>query len=400
MSPLDARCPNRNLAGLLGSFVQNVSVRFEYSVQFTEGVFEASNLALVQALADKEPGRRHRAYVIVDDGVASAWPALAGDIAAYFTHHGERLELVDGPKVVPGGEPAKNDEALVRELLERFHQLGLDRHAYVVAVGGGAVLDAVGYAAAIAHRGLRHVRLPSTTLAMADSGVGVKNGINAFGKKNFLGTFVPPRAVLCDVRFLRTLSARDRIAGTAEAVKVALVREPAFFTWLEENAEALAAGDEPSMVALVERSAAIHLRHIATSGDPFEMGSARPLDFGHWAAHKLESLSDHRLRHGEAVAIGIALDSVYSSRIGLCSAESASRVLRLLDRLGFPLWDATLELAGAGGALRVLEGLDEFREHLGGELTVTMLRGLGEGVEIHEVDAREVLASLQVLRAR
>jgi len=384
---------------LVGSFVQTVTVRFEYPVQFTEGVFQVGNHALWRALAEKEKGRRHRAFVVVDGGVAAAWPELQADIERYFQHHGERLSLAAPPLVVEGGEPVKNDEALYRDLLARFHELSLDRHSYVIAIGGGAVLDGVGYATAVAHRGLRLVRIPTTVLAMADSGVGVKNGINAFEKKNFLGTFVPPYAVLCDVQFLRTLSARDRIAGMSEAVKVALVRDPAFFEWLCQRAALLGQGDEASLVDLVKRSAELHLRHIATSGDPFELGSARPLDFGHWAAHKLETLSAHQLRHGEAVAIGIALDTVYSARAGLCPSDVPERVLGLLESLGFRLWDPALELM-KDDKPRVLEGLAEFREHLGGELTVTLLRRLGEGVEIHEMDEREIVASLEVLRNR
>ena len=136
----------------------------------------------------------------------------------------------------------------------------------------------------------------------------MKNGVNAFGMKNLLGSFAPPFAVLNDADFLRTLQPRDKIAGVAEAVKVALIRDRAFFDWLEASADALRACEGAAMSRMIRRCAELHLDHIATGGDPFEMGSARPLDFGHWAAHKLEQLSRFRLCHGEAVAIGIALD--------------------------------------------------------------------------------------------
>ena len=186
------------------------------------------------------------------------------------------------------------------------------------------------------------MRLPTTVLAQADSGVGVKNGVNAFGVKNFLGTFVPPFAVLNDRQFLESLGRRDTIAGMAEAVKVALIRDPEFLAWLEAHAAALATCDPDAVAELIRRAAGLHLEHIATSGDPFEMGSARPLDFGHWAAHRLESLTRNRLRHGEAVAIGIALDTLYSRAVGLLPAAAVERVLDLLGRIGLPRWDEAL----------------------------------------------------------
>jgi len=271
----------------------------------------------------------------------------------------------------------------------------------VLLVGGGALLDAGGYAAAMVHRGIRVVRLPTTVLAQGDSGVGVKNGVNAFGVKNLLGTFAPPFAVINDARFLETLGRRDTIAGMAEAVKVALIRDAEFFTWLEQHATALAAREPAPVAELVRRSAQLHLDHIATSGDPFETGSARPLDFGHWAAHKLESLTRNRLRHGEAVAIGIALDTAYSAHAGLLPQAAVESVLTLLEGLGFALWDEALEPDGSWDTRPpVLDGLAEFREHLGGELTITLLAGIGRGVDVHEIREDLVVGALAFLRRR
>src|SRR5207249_4231810 len=145
------------------------------------------------------------------------------------------------------------------------------------------------------------------------------------GKKNFIGTFAPPWAVINDFQLLSSLSERDKRAGYVEAVKVALIRDKDFFEALEQDVDALRNFEPEAMQRLIYRCAELHLEHIATSGDPFEFGSARPLDFGHWAAHKLEQLSDYRIRHGEAVAIGIALDTIYSRQIGLLDAASAER---------------------------------------------------------------------------
>jgi len=209
-----------------------------------------------------------------------------------------------------------------------------------------------------------------------------------------------PFAVINDFDYLGTLAVRDRVAGMAEAVKVALIRDASFFDWMCSHAAALA-GLEPAATAqMIRRCARLHVEHIAGGGDPFEMGSARPLDFGHWAAHKLESLTDHRLRHGEAVAIGIALDSRYSVEAGLLDVEVGERIVQLLVELGFRLYDPALELTDRDGKLRVLEGLREFREHLGGELTISLIQAPGAPLNVHEMDAARVTRSIQWLTQR
>lgn len=379
---------------------QEIAVSYDYPVYFTRDVFAADNRALRDAVSRKEPGRRHRLLVVVERQVADVWPGLVAQVEGYVHAHAKALALAGTPVVVAGGEPVKNDPAALAGLHEVLDARHVDRHSFVVCVGGGALQDLVGYAAATCHRGVRLVRIPTTVLAQGDSGVGVKNGVNAFGKKNFLGAFAPPFAVLNDRRFLETLPHRDVVAGMGEAVKVALIRDAAFFEWLVAHADRLAAGDLDLVTDLIARSARLHLRHIATSGDPFEMGSARPLDFGHWAAHKLESLTANRLRHGEAVAIGVALDTTYSADAGLIPAAARDRVTRLLERLGFRLWDDALALAGPDGRRLVLDGLAEFREHLGGDLTVTLLEGIGRGVEVHEMDEARVLATIDALARR
>jgi 3-dehydroquinate synthase len=377
--------------------LQRVTVEFEYPVYFTRDVFAAANPCFREAVTAREANRRHRVFAVVDRNVAVASPWLPGAIRAYADHHADALALVAEPLLLEGGESAKDDAAIGTRLHTRWNELGMDRQSVIAIVGGGALLDLVGYAAAVLHRGLRVVRAPTSVLAQADSGVGVKCGVNSFGKKNFLGAFAPPFAVLNDARFLETLSSRDVIAGMAEAVKVALIRDAEFFTWLEQHAADLRAGKGDAVQPLIERCAALHLRHIATSGDPFELGSARPLDFGHWAAHKLESMTRHRLRHGEAVAIGLAIDTVYAELSGLCDAVTAARVQTLLARLGFRLWDDALA-ATTDGRRVVLDGLAEFREHLGGELTITLLRGVGEAIEVHEIDVPRVEHAIERLR--
>lgn len=318
--------------------------------------------------------------MVIDSEVLRLNPELPGAIASYARSCGPLLELVCQPVSVRGGEACKQDSSqvsLIQGLVEHYR---LCRHSYLIAIGGGAVLDAVGYAAATAHRGVRLIRLPTTVLAQNDAGVGVKNGINGFGRKNFLGCFAPPFAVINDYRLLETLPERDLRAGIAEAVKVALVRDGAFFDRLFSCRGQLALFAPPIMEEMIRRCAELHLEHIAGSGDPFEFGSSRPLDFGHWAAHKLEELTGGELRHGEAVAIGIALDSLYSHRCGLLGKRDLRRILILLESLGFGLGHQALLWLDAASALA------EFQEHLGGELSLPLLRGAGEQVEAEEID--------------
>ncbi len=380
---------------------RTVTVHWRHQVHFTEGVFREENPVLLDVLVAGAGGplaRRAKVLVVVDEALAQADCGLIDQIAGYFTAHSASLELVCPPVTMIGGEAVKNAYFRVSEihaLIDRYH---VDRHNNVIVVGGGALLDMVGLAAATAHRGVRLIRIPTTTLAQDDSGVGVKNGINAFGKKNFVGTFAPPFAVINDFSLLATLSLRDKRAGFVEAVKVACIRDAAFFDWIEHHATALAAFEPEPTRRLIFRSAELHLNHIATGGDPFEMGSARPLDFGHWAAHKLEQLSEYRLRHGEAVAIGIALDVTYARLRGLLAPDAAARVLNLLERLGFELFASELLHTDEHGQLLVVAGLEEFREHLGGELTITLLSDIGQGLEVHEMDSRTVIRAIDILR--
>ncbi|GMQ76027.1 MAG: 3-dehydroquinate synthase [Gammaproteobacteria bacterium] len=379
---------------------QRFHVPFTYPVYFTEGLLAAGNGVLAQAVARIEPDKRHRCLIFVDDGVVAARPGLCDEIVAYAAHHAERMELVAAPVQVPGGEVIKKDLHFVERMQCALYDNHIDRHSFCIGIGGGAVLDAVGLVAATTHRGVRHIRIPTTVLSQNDSGVGVKNGINLFEQKNFVGTFAPPFAVLNDIAFIDTLAPRDRIAGMAEAVKVGLIRDGKFFAWLERNADALALFERPAMARMIRRCAELHMHQIARGGDPFEVGSARPLDYGHWAAHKLESLTRHHLRHGEAVAIGIALDSRYSVLSGHLRAGEEERICFLLEHLGFKLWHAALDQTAPGGRLAVLQGLQDFREHLGGDLSITLLAGVGTGVEVHRMDEGVILDAVEWLRQR
>ncbi len=358
-----------------------IPLSFKHRIVFTHDVFGAGLRDLMDVFTDS--GDANRALILIEDAVVRAWPKLADEACDAFAASGPKVVALE---ILPGGEQVKSDDALVREVWRLIDGAHLDRHSYVVAIGGGAFLDAVGFAAATAHRGMRLVRMPTTTLAQCDSGVGVKCSINGFGKKNWIGSFAVPYAVVNDFRFLQSLDEGTRRAGLIEAVKVALVKDREFFDWIETHIAGLAALEEPLLEECIERSAMLHARHIAEGGDAFESGSSRPLDFGHWAAHKLESMTKGELSHAPAVAIGLVLDVLYSVEIGFAPASMSERVLKVISALGLAICHSALDQRDNLDQRLVLEGLEEFREHLGGRLTVLLLREIGSSESVHQID--------------
>ena len=384
----------------MSSIEQVLRLTFRYTVHFTEGIFSASNDLLRDIIAAGADYKPVRTVFIVDSGVAACHPNLNADIEVYCAQNREIMKLAAPVAVIAGGEDAKNDPRQLEKVLEAINAGGICRHSFVVAIGGGAVLDVAGYAAATAHRGVRLIRVPTTVLAQDDAGLGVKNGINYFGKKNYLGTFAPATAVINDVSFLATLPDRDWLCGITEAIKVALMKDARFFDRVEATADALANRDLAAMRPIVRRCAELHLNHISSGGDPFELGNSRPLDFGHWAAHKLEFLSGYRIRHGEAVGIGMALDSTYSWLTGLLPEDDWRRIVDLLLRLRLPIYASELgdHADNIDHPRSVLRGLTEFREHLGGELTISLLEGIGLPLEVHEIDFARMAKSIAELK--
>jgi 3-dehydroquinate synthase len=356
---------------------QSFTVKFEYKVYFSKGLFNPSNSLFNDFL--KGTGIVRKIFFVVDAGVGLD---ILQQVKNYFEIH-RAAELIPEILVLPGGEMVKNDTQYLDQILESVNKYKIDRHSYIAAIGGGSVLDLVGYAAAVSHRGIRHIRIPTTVLSQNDSGIGVKNSINYFGKKNFLGTFATPVAVFNDDLFINTLSDRDYRSGISEAVKVALIKDSKFFDWIENHANDLVARNQEAMNYLIHRCAELHMQHIA-GADPFETGSSRPLDFGHWSAHKLEQLSNFEVLHGEAVAMGMALDTVYSKLMAHLSDDECQRIIKLLKKLGFDLAHPLMQVSDDQSP--IVLGLEEFREHLGGELTIMLLNKIGEGLEVHEID--------------
>ncbi len=359
---------------------QQFTIHFAFPVIFDRDIFHPGNRQLTSVLL--RGGKKcHKVLCFIDSGVLQAHPLLPEQLAGYAEAHSELMQLCGPVIAVPGGESCKSEPAVIDTIIGSIQKYHLCRHSFILAIGGGAVLDAVGYGAAIAHRGLRLLRMPTTVLGQNDAGVGVKNGVNGLGRKNFIGTFAPPFAVLNDFTFLDTLAPRELRAGTAEAVKVALIKDKVFFARLYEQRSALASFARRPMEEMIHRCAALHMEHIGTGGDPFELGSARPLDFGHWSAHTLEEMTGGQLHHGEAVAIGIALDSLYSYYSSMINKSDLERIFTLLEDLNLPLYHPSLAELDVKGAL------DAFREHLGGTMSITLLTGIGSKKEVERIDS-------------
>ncbi|MDH3584491.1 MAG: 3-dehydroquinate synthase [Phycisphaerae bacterium] len=365
------------------------SIPATHRLRFTQDILGTDQAVLLKLMEPSE-GRTARVQFWVDQQLLEAQPDLRHRLHALVDAHPRRLVRAGNVQLVPGGEAVKNDIHIVERMLKVMHAHHLDRRSYVVVIGGGAVLDAVGFAAAIAHRGIRLIRIPTTTLAQADSGVGVKNSVNLFDQKNWIGTFAVPWAVVNDTALLQTLSDRDYLCGFSEAVKVSLLKDRPMFDHLCAVAAQVRQRDPAVCNPIIRQSALLHLAHITEGGDPFEALEARPLDFGHWSAHKLEIMTDFELRHGEAVGIGVAVDTVYSALALGFPREDAERALTCLRDLGLPLDHPSLH-----DTQPLFEGMEQFRQHLGGRLTLTMLSGIGLPINVHEVDETHMAAAIE-----
>lgn len=367
----------------------NFTVPQTLRLRFTRDCF-ADDWDQVLPLLRTDAGRA-RVQVWIDKGIVDSDPSVLTRLKQRIADSENAIELVSEIHCIDGGEVIKNDPNFVESVFQTIDRDGLDRRSYIMVIGGGAVLDAVGYAAAISHRGIRLIRFPTSTLAQADSGVGVKNAINAYGKKNWKGTFAVPWAVVNDQSLLACLPDRDFRAGFSEAVKVSLLKSPSAFRFLCDHAQSIATRDWTAVMPAIRSSVLMHLHHITHGGDPFEMQEARPLDFGHWSAHKLEHLTNFRLRHGEAVSIGVALDVAYSYLVHGLDFADMQRTHNVLMDLGLPIFDPAIATPA------IFDGLEEFRQHLGGRLTLTMLRAVGSSFNVHEIDTAAMQDAVAIL---
>ncbi|OGF44215.1 MAG: hypothetical protein A2452_05405 [Candidatus Firestonebacteria bacterium RIFOXYC2_FULL_39_67] len=373
---------------------QKIKVEFDYNIYFTGDMFSSGGRILKEIFKDKNS----RIMVFIDSAVSLEYPEVEKKLRLWFKNNPERGEYVIPRVKIKGGEWCKNDKKLQGRVARLLRDNSLDRHSFVVIIGGGAVLDTVGYFASITHRGLRQIRIPTTVLSQCDSGVGVKNGINYYGTKNYFGTFTPPFAVINDFNFLQTLGTRDILSGAAEAFKVAIIKDRKFLNFLVNNSERFLKGDRKAIKKMIFTSARLHAEHISTGQDPFETGSSRPLDFGHWSGHFIEVLTKYELRHGEAVALGVVLDMIIAKNLKLISAKEFTRVYNGLKNCGFNLWHPVMERRDRNGILSIYRGLEEFRQHIGGELHLVMPDRLGKKCVIKSLPHDEIEKAVREMK--
>lgn len=375
---------------------QNFNVKFSYNVLFTENVFSLENKILFNALVDNL-SKKNKVIVFIDKNVVLSHKLIVNDIINYFKKFSNNLELVVNPIVVPGGERLKNRFLFLKLFYRYIEKYKICRQSYIISIGGGSLQDFIGYLASTSHRGVKLVRIPTTVLSQDDSGIGVKNGINYNNKKNFIGSFSVPYIVINDYMFLLSLNNNDFFSGFSEAIKVSLINDKDFFLFIEKNVNKLVNKNKVIVNEVIYRCAKLHAEHIAKNGDPFENLSSRPLDYGHWIAHKLESLSRYKVNHGNAVALGILFDSTYSYFIGLLSNSNWKKIVYLIMKLGFKIFYEEL-LIKKNGSYLLFKGLEEFREHLGGKLTITLIKDIGNKIDIHHIDSYYYLKCIKFFK--
>ncbi len=350
-----------------------------YDIQIGEGLLAQSGRWLAPRLA------RPRVAVLTDENVAAQHlDAFRAGMAA------EGIEVV--ALALPPGEATKGWEQFSRAV-EWLLEQKIERRDVVVALGGGVIGDLAGFAAAVLRRGVRFVQVPTSLLAQVDSSVGGKTGINAPQGKNLIGAFHQPSLVLADTGVLATLPERDFLAGYGEVVKYGLLGDAEFFDWLETNAPKMAAGDMAARIHAVRRSCQMKADIVAR--DETEQGDRALLNLGHTFCHALEKATGYsdRLLHGEGVAIGCAMAFELSSRLGLCSQESPSRVRAHLRDMGMKV-----DLADIPGDLPAAEELfalmGQDKKVVDGQIRFILARGIGEAFVTSDVPSDKVIALL------
>ena len=343
---------------------------------------EAGGLAAAPAfLCDRLPDCR--AALVVTDGNVRRY---AGPLADALPGVGVAAAV----HVVEPGERAKSWDSLPA-IFDALLDLKADRAAAVVAVGGGVVGDLAGFAAASFMRGISLIQVPTTLLAMVDSSVGGKTGVNLPRGKNLAGAFHQPAGVLIDPDVLSTLPDREYRGGLAEVVKYGVIADAEFFAWLEANAAAILARDPAVLVPLIARCC--ELKAAVVAADEFETTGVRAtLNYGHTFAHAFENLAGYgTLSHGEAVAVGMTCAARLAVARGLIERDLLDRQTALLTRIGLPTaLPASVEAPPAA----VLAAMRTDKKNVGGALRLILPVKLGEVRTFADVPEDEVTAAL------
>lgn len=325
--------------------------------------------------------RQPRVFVLSDETVA---PLYAGTLEAGLSAAGLTVSL----KTVPEGENSKSWDTL-GGVLDWLLSAGASRDDVLVALGGGIVGDLTGVAASLMKRGMKFVQIPTTLLAQVDSSVGGKTAVNARQGKNLIGAFYQPQLVLADTSVLSSLPERQRLAGYAEIVKYALIDDPEFFDWLEQNGRGVVALEPEALAHAIAVSCEAKARIV--SEDERESGVRALLNLGHTFGHALEAANGFKssLLHGEAVATGMALALRYSVREGLMKGQDASRASALLESAGLVTHLKRLP-GGPYPAETLVEAMKQDKKARAGRVPLILARGLGRAFIQPDADLSDV----------
>jgi 3-dehydroquinate synthase len=351
-----------------------------YTVSMEQDIFDTDN-PLIAGKTGSE-----KVLFVIDRGIGEKAIEKIKTYAAGFSMDAAFL-------VLKGGEDVKLGWDNVYRVVDKAEDHGLDRKSLMVLVGGGSVLDMAGFTASILHRGIRHIRVPTTLLSQTDAGIGTKNGINFRGQKNLLGVFNTPEAVFIDPSFLHTLDQRQISSGLAEIIKVALIQNSELFRWVERHYQDFLAQEfenNEMVTRIIWQGVLEHIKQINT--DPYETEQGRPLDFGHQWGHRLEIITGHAMNHGEAVAAGMAIDCIISHKRNLLSSTDLESILSLLKAVKLPL------VYESAAAAELWPGLEDFRRHLGGELAITLLKGIGKKIDVNTLLIEELEYALAYVK--
>jgi 3-dehydroquinate synthase len=325
---------------------------------------------LAEPSAWRSAVRGRHVLVVTDAHVAALHLAPVRAALADHTHDVLVLDPGESAKTITNAE----------RIFDRLAALGASRDGVVIALGGGVVGDLAGFAAACWMRGIDFIQMPTTLLAMVDSSVGGKTGVNLAAGKNLVGAFHQPRVVVADTSTLATLPAREYAAGLAEVVKYGAIGDAAFFEWLEANASALIGHGGDALAEAIAVSCRCKAGIVAR--DERENGERALLNFGHTFGHAIESASGYgTLLHGEAVAIGMVLAAALSSHLGLAPDADCARLARLLSRFALP----TQRPAGLDPD-RLIERMRLDKKNVSGRLRLVLWRGIGKAEIAADVD--------------
>ncbi len=349
------------------SNAEPTSIRVEladraYDILIGENLLSNASTYLAPLLA------RPRIVIITDKNVSSLHLA---PLRASLDGAGIQNDVI----VVPSGEATKNF-AQLQSVLNSLLDLRVERKDTILALGGGVVGDLAGFAAAILHRGVNFVQVPTTLLAQVDSSVGGKTAINAAQGKNLIGAFYQPLMVLSDVATLDTLPTRELRAGYGEVVKFALIVDFPFFEWFEEHGSEVLSGNRTALCHAI--AASCRSKAAIVTRDEREGGDRALLNLGHTFAHALEAESgyDGRLLHGEAVAIGLHMAFALSSELGLCPRQETDRLHRHLISTGLPATVDQIELKTLTPEV-IMQHMRQDKKVTDGRLTFILARGIG-----------------------